>query len=74
MTDFPLHHETTVTLQARPQVVFAYFGDFNNLSSHMAKRSAMMMGSKMSITTDGLEGRDVGSRVRMRGRIADGHR
>ena len=69
MTDFPFQHETTVTLQAQPQVAFAYLDDFNNLSSHMAKRSAMMMGSKMSITTDELGGRDVGSKVQMRGQI-----
>ena len=67
MTRFPFHHETTVMLQAQPQVAFAYLDDFNNLSSHMAKRSAMMLGSSMSITTDELGGRDVGSKVRMRG-------
>ena len=70
MTRFPLHHETTVTLGASPEVAFAYLDDFNNLSSHMTKRSAMMVGSKMIIGTDEQHGRAVGSRVRMDGRIA----
>lgn len=69
MTRFPLHHETRVKLRAPPDVAFSYLDDFNNLSSHMAKRSTMLMGARMSIKTDALDGRSVGSRVRMAGRM-----
>ena len=66
---FPLHHESTVTLDAPAETAFAYLDDFKKLSSHMERPSAMMMGSKMAITTDALGGRAVGSRVRLEGRM-----
>lgn len=69
MTRFALHHETNVTLDATPDVAFAYLDDFSKLSAHMAKRSLMMMGSSMRIATDELEGRAIGSKVRMEGRM-----
>jgi hypothetical protein len=64
-----LHHETTVLLEAPAEHAFAYLDDFNALSAHMEKPSAMMMGSGMRITTDELGGRAVGSKVRMEGRV-----
>lgn len=48
---------------------FAYLDDFKALSAHMERRSTMMMGSRMSIATDELGGRAVGSKVRMTGRM-----
>ena len=66
---FPLHYESAVTLNAPPETAFAFLDDFKKLSAHMQKSSAMMMGSKMTITTDALDGRAVGSRVRMDGRM-----
>lgn len=69
MTKLLLHHETNVTVNATPDAAFAYLDDFNNLAAHLAKPSAMTVGSKMSIATDVLEGRDVGSRIHMRGRM-----
>ena len=65
----PLHYESAVTLNAPPETAFAFLDDFKKLSAHMQKSSAMMMGSKMTITTDALDGRAVGSRVRMDGRM-----
>lgn len=56
-------------VDAPPDVAFAYLDDFTHLSAHMARRSAMMIGSKMRITTDSLEGRAVGSKVYMTGRV-----
>lgn len=66
---FPLHYESAVTLNASPETAFAYLDDFRKLSAHMEKSSAMTMGSKMRITTDALDGRAVGSRVRMGGKM-----
>ena len=66
---FPLHYESAVTLNVPPEAAFAYLDDFRKLSAHMEKSSAMMMGSKMRITADGLDGRAVGSRVRMDGKM-----
>ena len=58
---FPLHYESTVTLNALPETAFAYLDDFRKLSAHMEKSSSMMMGSKMGISADALDGRAVGS-------------
>ena len=66
---FPFHHESVVPLNAPPETAFAFLDDFRQLSAHMGKRSIMMMGSKMSISTDALEGRATGSRIRMEGRV-----
>ena len=54
-------------LEAPAEQAFAHLDDFAALSAHMEKRSAMMIGSRMRIATDGLGGRAVGSRVRMEG-------
>ena len=64
-----MHYETTVTLNAPPEIAFAYLDDFKKLSAHMEKSSAMMMGSKMRIATDERDGRALGSRVRMHGKM-----
>jgi hypothetical protein len=66
---FPLHYESAVTLNVPPETAFAYLDDFRKLSAHMEKSSAMMMGSKMKISTDALEGRAAGSRVRLDGKM-----
>src|SRR5512139_2334658 len=68
-SEFPLHHESVVTLDTTPEAAFAYLDDFRKLSVHMEKPSAAMLGSKMTITTDALGGRAVGSTVRMDGRM-----
>jgi hypothetical protein len=56
-------------LDASPEEAFAYLDDFRKLSAHMEEPSMMMAGSSMTIETDGREGRAVGSKVRMHGRI-----
>lgn len=66
---FPMHYENAVTLNASPEAAFAYLDDFRKLSAHMEKSSVMTMGSKMRITTDSLDGRAIGSRVRMDGKM-----
>ena len=66
---FALHHENAVTLNASPEDAFTYLDDFRKLSAHMEEPSALMLGSTMTITTDALNGRATGSRVRMKGRM-----
>lgn len=66
---FPLHYEKTVRLNAPLEDAFAYLDDFRKLSAHMEQSSTMMMGSKMSISTDELDGRALGARVRMGGKV-----
>jgi hypothetical protein len=56
-------------LKAPIDTAFARLDDFRNLAAHMEKSSGMMMGSKMSIETDELEGRAIGSKVTMHGRM-----
>ena len=67
--DFPLHGESCALLDATLEQAFAYLDDFKALSAHMEERSATMLGSRMSINTDALGGRAVGSIVRMEGRV-----
>ena len=66
---FPFHHESSALLEASAERAFAYLDDFTALSAHMAKPSAMMMGSSMQVSTDELGGRAIGSKVRMAGRV-----
>ena len=58
-----------MTLDVPLESAFAYLDDFRKLSAHMEKSSAMMMGSKMKISSDRFDGRAVGSRVRMDGKM-----
>lgn len=67
MYDF--HHETRAQLGAPVERAFAHLDDFRRLSVHMERSSAMLLGSKMNIETDSADGRAVGSRVRMAGRV-----
>jgi hypothetical protein len=67
--DFTFHHVTETMLAASAQVAFEYLDDFRKLSAHMEQPSAMMLGSRMEISTDVGGGRAVGSHVRMRGRM-----
>jgi hypothetical protein len=66
----PIHLESTATVRASPEAAFEYLDDFERLVAHMAKPSAMMMGSQMKISLDESRGRAVGSKVRMAGRMA----
>ena len=69
MSRFPFREELRFSLKATVVEVFAYLDDFRRLSSHMERRSGMMMGAKMCIDVDAAEGRAVGSHIRMYGKI-----
>jgi hypothetical protein len=70
---FTRHCETTVTVPATPEATFSFLDDHARLSSHMSKRSWMMAGSRMSIEMDDAQGRSIGSRIRLSGRILGLH-
>ena len=66
---FPFHEETGSAVAAPMEAVFAHLDDPLALSAHMAKRSMMMMGSRMSTVVDEGRGQGVGSKIRMEGRV-----
>lgn len=66
---FPLHYEARATLAATADAVFAYFDDHKRFSSHMSRSSWMMAGSKMTVAMDTANGKEVGSMIRLQGRV-----
>lgn len=63
------HRESSVKVEASCEETFALLDDHTRLSAHMSKRTWMMAGSRMSIDMDDAQGRSIGSRIRLRGRI-----
>jgi polyketide cyclase/dehydrase/lipid transport protein len=68
-TTFALHGESNGEITAGAEALFAYLDDPRNLAEHMESSSAMMAGSVMHIEVDAQGGRDVGSQIRMSGRM-----
>lgn len=67
--DFPFHREASTTVESPVGKVFAALDDHKRLAGHMSKPSLMMAGATMTIETDPLEGKAVGSEIRLRGRV-----
>ncbi len=67
--DLPLHFDTRVLLNALPGPIFTHLDDHRRLSDHMTRRSWVMAGSRMEMDMDADEGRAVGSKIRLRGRV-----
>lgn len=66
----PTHHyEASAVLQAPVDEVFTYVDDPTRLSSHMSKSSWTMGGGKMEIELDSGRGQNVGSRIRLAGKV-----
>jgi hypothetical protein len=63
------HAETTTDVPADPDSVFAHLDEHRRLSAHMTKRNWMTMGSRMFLEVDPAEGRAVGSKIRLWGRV-----
>lgn len=61
------HFEESVSVQEKPETIFAYADDHRNFSAHMNQSSMMMVGSKMETKTDEGEGKKVGSHITMSG-------
>ena len=66
---FPLHAEHSARVDAPADRVFAYLDDPEALSSHMGESSMMMMGSRIAMQVDARGGREMGSKIRMYGRM-----
>jgi hypothetical protein len=67
--DFPFHYSSTVCLKVNASEAFAFLDDPRNLSSHMEKSSLMMAGSKMSLELDSKNGKEIGSKIIMQGKM-----
>lgn len=63
------HFESRATLAAAPDAVFAYADDPAHLAGHMSKRSWAMGGGRMELGLDAGAGRQVGSEIRLAGRV-----
>lgn len=66
---YPKHHEEVALIDAPREEVFAFVDDQSKLSSHMSKRSWMMGGGVMTIETDAMQGKAVGSHLQLAGSI-----
>jgi hypothetical protein len=66
---FAHHHEGTAFVDAPADRVFAHVDDHARLSSHMSQSSWMMGGGRMEVELDEGQGRRVGSRIRVAGRV-----
>ena len=66
---YPLHHRSQVSVDADAQSLFAHLDDHRRLARHMEKPSLMMAGATMRVETDALQGRAVGSVIRVVGRV-----
>ncbi len=69
MTSYPHNVEARGIVEAPREVVFAFLDDQENLSSHMSKRSGMMLGTTMKIVMEADHTKRVGSRFGFTGRV-----
>jgi len=63
------HCESTATVITSPARLFDHLDRHDRLAGHMTGSSWMMAGGSMRISTDALEGRAIGSRIRLEGRV-----
>lgn len=63
------HHEFSAPIAATAAATFAYLDDPRRLGAHMGQSSAMMAGAKMQYRFDAGNGRTVGSRIRLTGKM-----
>jgi hypothetical protein len=67
--EFPFHFAADAVVAASPPELFAYLDSHAQLSAHMTRRSWMMGGGKMDITSDEGGFQRPGSRLRLAGRV-----
>ena len=65
----PFHFESDVELNAPADAVFTFLDDHSRLSAHMTKPSWMMAGSVMTLEFDASNGRTVGAKISLQGRV-----
>jgi len=61
------HFAEEVAIAVPPATLFKYLDDHRRMSAHMGRRSVMMAGSRMSLTTDDGRGQRVGSHIQIEG-------
>ena len=66
---FERHYEESALIHAEAKEIFSYVDDHANFSSHMNKPSWMMGGSQMNTSVDAGLGQEVGSHIRMNGKV-----
>lgn len=69
MRSFPFHAQASGIIDAPVEAVFEFLDDQANLSAHMSKPSAMMLGSAMAIQMEADHTRNVGSKFGFTGQI-----
>jgi hypothetical protein len=62
-------YESSAVIRAPADRVFAHVDDHERLSSHMSESSWMMAGGRMKIELDKGRGQEIGSRIRLAGRV-----
>lgn len=62
-------YEESISIPARAEDIFSYMDDHSNLSSHMNETSWMMAGSRMETLIDAGHGQNIGSHIKMSGKI-----
>jgi hypothetical protein len=65
----PYHYEDSAFVNASSPVLFDYVDDHERLSSHMSESSWMMGHGRMKVEVDGADARQVGSEIRLSGRV-----
>ena len=66
---FARHAECAAVIAALPQDLFAYLDEHARLTRHMGRSSWRMGGGRMDVSVDAGKGQQVGSRIRLEGRI-----
>ncbi len=62
-------YEESILIPGDAEGIFSYMDDHNNLSSHMNVSSWMMAGSRMETSIDAGQGQEIGSHIRMKGKV-----
>jgi Polyketide cyclase / dehydrase and lipid transport len=68
-SSFPLHFSDSTVIPASQAELFTYLDNHAQLSAHMTRRSWMMGGGRMAISTDEGGFQRLGSRLRLAGRV-----
>lgn len=63
------YHEDSVLIDGSAEDLFAYVDDHARLSAHMGQSSWMMGGGRMTTFVDDGRGQEVGSHIRMSGKV-----
>lgn len=66
---FSRHEESSATIRAAPESVFAFLDTHENIAAHMNRPNWAMLGGSMTTAIDNLAGKAVGSVIRIEGKV-----